>query len=61
MATAIARICALVHDDDGQDLIEYALLAALISVVAVATVKTAGEQVSPFYDAIVAELNKATK
>jgi Flp pilus assembly pilin Flp len=61
MATAIMRMRALVHDDDGQDLMEYALLAALISLVAVATVRAAGQQVSPFYDAIVDELAAAVR
>jgi pilus assembly protein Flp/PilA len=37
--SAIGR---LVVDDDGQDLLEYGLLAALIAVVAVAAVSTLG-------------------
>ena len=42
MLTAIER---LVHRDEGQDLIEYGLLVALIALVAVAGVTSAGKAV----------------
>jgi pilus assembly protein Flp/PilA len=57
----ITRMRALVHDDEGQDLIEYALLAGLISLVAVATVTTAGEQVSGIFSKITTKLTDVNK
>ncbi len=47
---------ALANDDEGQDLIEYALLAGLISLVAVATVTTAGTQVRDIFSTITGKL-----
>ena len=57
---AIARFRALLRDDEGQDLIEYALLAGLIALVAVAAITSAGTEVDAIWDAIVVELGKAT-
>jgi pilus assembly protein Flp/PilA len=59
MATLITRMRALMHDDEGQDLIEYALLAGLISLVAVAAITTAGTQVNSIFTKIGGELGKA--
>ena len=56
MAALMTRVRALVRDDEGQDLIEYALLAGLISLVAVATVTTAGTQVSAIFQTITSKL-----
>ena len=39
----------LLHDDGGQDLIEYGLLAAFIAVVIVATVKAIGPLVNELW------------
>jgi len=50
---AIAR---LVKDDSGQDMLEYALLTALIALAAVVAVKAAGLQVSAIFDKIKTEL-----
>jgi pilus assembly protein Flp/PilA len=47
---------AFVRDDEGQDLIEYALLAGLISLVAVATVTAAGTHVSSIFQTITNKL-----
>ena len=49
MASLITRMRALAHDEEGQDLIEYALLAGLISLVVVAAVTAAGEDVGAFF------------
>ena len=38
------------RDEDGQDLIEYAMLAAFISLVAVASITSIGEQVNSWYE-----------
>ena len=37
----ITRLRALVNNDEGQDLLEYALLVALIALVAIAAVQSA--------------------
>ena len=39
----------LLRDDSGQDLIEYALLAAFISIIAVAAITSIGSQVNSWY------------
>ena len=52
MVNLLARFRALPRNDEGQDLIEYALLAGLISLVAVGAMTTAGEQVSRIWDNI---------
>jgi pilus assembly protein Flp/PilA len=56
----INRLRALVRDDRGQDLIEYALLAALIALAAVAAITAAGVQVNLVWEDIVAALTAAT-
>jgi len=43
MFAAVAR---LAHDDDGQDLLEYGLLAVLIAIVVMASVSTVGNQIN---------------
>jgi pilus assembly protein Flp/PilA len=53
---AIARFRALLRDDAGQDLIEYALLAGLIALVAVAAITSAGTEVDAIWDKIVVSL-----
>ena len=55
----INRLRALVRHEEGQDLIEYALLVGLISLVAVAAVTLAGGSVNKIFDAIQAALAKA--
>lgn len=59
MVNMITRMRALLHDDEGQDLIEYALLAGLISLVAVATVTTAGTNVKDIFNTITGKLTSA--
>ena len=44
------------RDEEGQDLLEYALLVALIALVAVAGVTAAGVRVSAIFNAIVAAI-----
>jgi pilus assembly protein Flp/PilA len=43
------HVNAFLRDDEGQDLIEYALLVALISLVAVAALSAAGVQVNTIF------------
>jgi Flp pilus assembly pilin Flp len=52
----INRLRALVRDDSGQDLIEYALLAALIALASVVAIQAAGSQVNAVWQAIVGML-----
>ena len=52
----INRLRALVRDDRGQDLIEYALLAALIALASVLAIQAAGQQVNQVWNAIVGML-----
>ena len=42
----------LVREDDGQDMIEYAVLAAFISIVAIVTIRAIGPLVDDIYVAI---------
>ena len=44
------------RDEDGQDLLEYALLVALIALVAVGAVQLAGGRVNDIFTAIVAAI-----
>ena len=62
MATLTTHMRALVDDDEGQDLIEYALLAGLISLVAMTAMATAGQGVGNFFTAkIAARLGQAIR
>jgi len=53
------RLLAFVNDEEGQDLLEYALLVALIALVAVAAVAAAGGSVSAIFNNIAGQLAKA--
>ena len=44
------------REEDGQDLLEYALLVALIAIVAVASVTAAGVKVGDIFTSIVSKL-----
>jgi Flp pilus assembly pilin Flp len=45
----IARIRTWRRDDAGQDLLEYALLVALIALVAYAAIETSGQQINTLF------------
>jgi pilus assembly protein Flp/PilA len=47
---------SLVRDEQGQDLIEYALLAGLIAVICIASVTLAGSKVSSLFSNVAASL-----
>jgi pilus assembly protein Flp/PilA len=49
----------LVTDEGGQDLIEYALLAVFISIIAVVTIQSIGEDVNTLYGNIDTETGSA--
>ena len=50
---------SLFASEEGQDLVEYALIAGLIALVAVAAILAAGGQVNVIWDNIQAALKKA--
>lgn len=52
MLLIINRLRAMVSDESGQDLLEYALLTALIALGAVAAVTLAGDQVEAIFTAV---------
>jgi len=49
MQNVIAAVARLAHEEDGQDLLEYGLLAALIAVVAIVGVTTLGQQITAVF------------
>jgi Flp pilus assembly pilin Flp len=49
----ITHLRRLAHDDSGQDLIEYAMLVALIALFCVGAVGLAGQKVAAVFTAIV--------
>jgi pilus assembly protein Flp/PilA len=52
MVNAQSMVRSLVRNDEGQDLLEYALLVALIALGAVLAVTAAGDKVEAVFDAI---------
>ena len=57
--TLMNHVDAFVRGEDGQDLIEYALLVALISLVCVGMLKLAGVEVNTIFTSIKDELSSA--
>ena len=57
----IIRMRALLRDDSGQDLLEYALLVALIALVAIAAVTTSGQAVNSIFTAVAQQLQTAAQ
>jgi pilus assembly protein Flp/PilA len=55
----VNSIKMFVRDEEGQDLIEYALLVALISLVCVVALTDAGTQVNAIFEAIRDKLTDA--
>ena len=55
----LAYLRAFVKDTEGQDLIEYALLVALIAIICVGAVTFAGEQVLAIFQSIGESLEDA--
>lgn len=56
MTRIVQFVDSLRRQEDGQDLLEYALLVALIALVAVGAVTAAGGKVSAVFNAIVAAI-----
>ena len=57
--TLVNSIKTFVRDEEGQDLIEYALLVALISLVCVVALTDAGKQVNNIFTSIKDKLTTA--
>jgi pilus assembly protein Flp/PilA len=55
----IARLRALLKDNSGQDLLEYALLVALIALVCVAVITSTGSGVKTIFQNISSALSTA--
>ena len=51
---------SFVRNDEGQDLLEYALLVALIALVAIAAVQAAGGSVKTIFNSIASQLTPAS-
>jgi Flp pilus assembly pilin Flp len=54
-----SRLRALIRGEEGQDLLEYALLVALIALVALAAIDESGEQISGVFANIATKLGAA--
>jgi pilus assembly protein Flp/PilA len=52
----ITRLRHLLRNDSGQDLLEYALLVALIALVAFGAIQATGNSVSAIFNAIAGQL-----
>jgi len=55
----VNRLRAFVRNDEGQDLLEYALLVALIALVAVGAVTAAGTNVNAIFNSVATKLGAA--
>ena len=49
------QVARFIHDESGQDLVEYALLAAFVSIISVAALRTLGVKVNSFYQTLEAQ------
>jgi pilus assembly protein Flp/PilA len=59
MSIWMTRVLGRVRQDEGQDLLEYALLVALIALVAVGAITLAGTNVNVIFGRIAAALTPA--
>ena len=61
MNTCFVAIRGLVRDDSGQDLLEYAMLVALISLVAVVAVTNSGQAINSIFSSVASQLQNAAQ
>jgi pilus assembly protein Flp/PilA len=59
LSLLVMKAQMILNREEGQDLIEYALLVALISLAAVAAISTIGTDISTVFTNIAANLNVA--
>ncbi len=55
----ITRVRSFVRNEEGQDLLEYALLVALIALIAYGAVQMAGQSVNSIFSNIASQLEAA--
>jgi pilus assembly protein Flp/PilA len=60
MTSMMNRMRALVRGEEGQDLLEYALLTALIALAATVAIRAAGVQVNTIFTSITTALSSAS-
>jgi pilus assembly protein Flp/PilA len=60
MQAFIAFMHRLVREDEGQDMVEYALILGLISIIAVASVRLTGTSIKAIWDNVAAEVSAAS-
>lgn len=61
MKSLMTRLRESMRDDAGQDLLEYALLVALIAIVVYGAVQTSGQQVNNLYTSIANMMTNAAQ
>jgi pilus assembly protein Flp/PilA len=59
MKNLVTRVRGFVREESGQDLLEYALLTALIALAAVVAIRAAGVQVSDIFTQITTAMTSA--
>jgi len=59
MSMILKFVTSVVRNEEGQDLLEYALLVALIALVAIGAVGLAGNSVSTIFNNIATQLSTA--
>jgi pilus assembly protein Flp/PilA len=59
MSMLLTYVKSFVRDEEGQDLLEYALLVALIALIAIGAVGAAGQSVSTIFTNIAGKLAAA--
>ena len=60
MEMFVALFARIVREDDGQDMVEYALLVGLISVAAIASLILARDAITTLWTAVTTALGTAT-
>ena len=55
-----AFISRLIREDAGQDLVEYGLLAAIVSIAATATLLIVGPEIRELYSVVASKVKSAT-
>ena len=59
MQAFVAFLYRLVHDEEGQDMVEYALILGLVSIVAVIAVTATGTAIKSIWEAVQAAVESA--
>ena len=54
----MSKLISFIKDEEGQGMVEYGLIIALVAVVAIALLKTFGGQISTMFGGVTTELAK---